>query len=545
MNKKAFTLVEIIVSIILIVLIGTTATIVTSNKNEEKKLDAITDEIILAAKVYIEVEKDEDGVIYQTGINNGGVGVTIPVRTLVNDGYLDKNILRTLEDISGTKEDEALLIASYFGENSEECNGNSMIQISPTWDTNKPKYICPSKKNNKCSTGGIQTNIIEFIDDKNIDFSKWAVPEEYYNSLNDTEKDKVNTANGIYSYYNSDTSNTYNFYRGNVNYNYLKLGKDSNGNDLIFRIIWYRKNDSSMKIILDNQIDIMIENYNNKMVKIPSTIMQLSVSSKSLKGNSNPLFQQNSSTYNSTTDSSKDNYHYYTTNNEYVFKDTNNYFNGMGSYSYSLYNTNNIYYAEMIKWFNNTTLKDIDYISDNKFCKNTKYSLNSSGTKYTYEPSNNFDCNGSSTSISGYKVGFLTYGEANMVGVGSNSLNSYEGINNYLLKGNDSIILENKNFYKEEYERDYKYEYLNQYYISKSGFSTSNLYRYDYIRNTTYEKYADYYNFDNQGNRTSNYHEYRYSLPSQSIKPALILNMSNKKLINSGTESDPFEITDK
>ena len=63
-NKNGFTLIEIIVSVVLIALIATIS-IVLVNKNSKKKYSEISKNIIRAASVYIVTEKDDNGNTYE------------------------------------------------------------------------------------------------------------------------------------------------------------------------------------------------------------------------------------------------------------------------------------------------------------------------------------------------------------------------------------------------------------------------------------------------------------------------------------------------
>ena len=84
MNKRGFTLIEIIICLVFIVGIGTVSTIiVVKNNNYNDKLVEITKKIVDAANVYINIEKDGNGNTYQNGILKGGKGVYISLEKLL------------------------------------------------------------------------------------------------------------------------------------------------------------------------------------------------------------------------------------------------------------------------------------------------------------------------------------------------------------------------------------------------------------------------------------------------------------------------------
>ena len=71
MNKKGFTIIEIIICLGIITLIGTISTVVLVKNNKDKNIEKITNNILDAAKVFANVEKDEDGNNYINEIEKG------------------------------------------------------------------------------------------------------------------------------------------------------------------------------------------------------------------------------------------------------------------------------------------------------------------------------------------------------------------------------------------------------------------------------------------------------------------------------------------
>lgn len=87
-SKKAFTLIEVIISISLIVIIGISTTILfvkKTNNKKEKEIEKVTQVLQNAASIYLSVNKD-DNVSILENIQNGGSGYVIPIKTLLKEG---------------------------------------------------------------------------------------------------------------------------------------------------------------------------------------------------------------------------------------------------------------------------------------------------------------------------------------------------------------------------------------------------------------------------------------------------------------------------
>lgn len=146
-NKKGFTLIEIIVSILLIVLIaGSVIGITLTNKNKkEEKIEEVTRKIQEAAGVYLAINKEIDSTIEQN-ILNGGSGYVIPLKTLIDEGYIGDNHIKTLED-NGVKIniDKDYMLAGVFSNTNYCDNGESTISIEPSYKLEKEStsyYLC-------------------------------------------------------------------------------------------------------------------------------------------------------------------------------------------------------------------------------------------------------------------------------------------------------------------------------------------------------------------------------------------------------------------
>ena len=247
MNKKGFTLVEIIICIALISIIGVSSTIIvikTKNKNNNvnilngtkmsAKLSNITNKILQAANVYIAVEKDGNGNTYETGIKNGGKGLYIKVQTLVDSGYLDKSLLDNLQKETNklTSELQLLAVDAVNNNDDELCNNSNAIEYTVSWsnDNDKPIYLCP------------YDNVKEKINlkDKILKDTKNMLVEniDFKETPNEPMVGKIEDNYGI-SYY----------YRGNVENNYINFA------GMCWRIVRILGN-GNVKIILEDKTTI-------------------------------------------------------------------------------------------------------------------------------------------------------------------------------------------------------------------------------------------------------------------------------------------------
>lgn len=127
-NKKAFTLIEIIVAVVLITVIsaGSVASVTYfNNKKKQETLSNMSDDIRLAANVYIETNEETKKQLYEK--NNG---VVIPLVTLENEGLID---------FKGLNVDDEYVVTLLSEE--EDCMAPSVIE---SWDFSEGKtlYVC-------------------------------------------------------------------------------------------------------------------------------------------------------------------------------------------------------------------------------------------------------------------------------------------------------------------------------------------------------------------------------------------------------------------
>ena len=250
MNKQAFTLIEIIISIVLLSILGIISIITVKINNKNNELNNISNKIIDAANVYVEIEKDENGNSYLEEVAKGAKGIKIPITTLADKGYIEKTTEEKLYTLNNTTKKDG---ESYYimfvngGTNQSYCESNQIQAISSWTIEGKTIYLCENY-NNK------DENIITKNENNNVKvhLEKFAVSKEYYDSITDSNKDNYLTykENGIFNYYNEETKKLFTYYRGAVNNNYLKLGS-KDGKDLYWRIVWYSYDEKKMKLILD------------------------------------------------------------------------------------------------------------------------------------------------------------------------------------------------------------------------------------------------------------------------------------------------------
>ena len=523
MNKKAFTLVELIIAISIIAIISTSSFILLKNSNKNDS-DELTQKVLEAAKVYISIETDEDGNSYEYGIKNGGKGLYLNVDNLVEEGYLDNKVFNDLKNnfnLQSTK--YQIFISNSIKNNTDSECETGLLSYTVSWTNNaEPIYLCDYNK----KTTPTQPNVLELLNyyKLKVEMNKNAVSKEYYESLSDDKKTAFTPdENNIYVYNAEQTDTVYIYFRGAINNNYLKLGSE-NGNDLLWRIIWL-SDQNKMKLVLDKEIPLEIKNQKGNYIRINS-------------GDKIEL-------YNCST-----NYYILNKNSTNIIKDNQLFGYDEINTKINMTNSANPYYKRMLRWYNATNLNSFNYImgTDN-FCENNYYL-----SKYysrEYHPSNTFDCiSGSYSKPSQYgsnisynqnkysgKVGFLTYGDVRRAGVtsGTNIVDS----GSYLLNDKDmSYPLSDKSeqhFYSSFSE--------SHYFIKNTGISNEDL-SLDVVG-------ADYKYFtltitDDAGNKISTksckHQSLFYYFPANSVKPAIVIDMTGKKLEGDGTKDNPFII---
>ena len=537
--KKGFTLVEIIISITLLLLMGTGVTFFFVNKNLDKNLENTTNKILEAANLYVRTEVDDNGELYLNRVMNSAKGVKITLTNLVEKGYIDKSLKDDINDNIGTpanNEDYYVMFLKGEGEKNKYCDDGSTI-ILASWTIAKDKdiFLCDNLKSN--------VNILDLHKNTKmkVSLNKFAVSKEFYDSVADANKDSYLTyqENGPFTYYNESTKVIYTYYRGAVDNNYVKLGQDSEGNDLYWRILWVSDN-NKMKLVLDNEVPLYIPNKYGQPLLMTS--------------NDNVI--TNFHSYKAPFDFSFFKYNEEEQESSKIFSvndaDFLNAFIDLGKSN--VYNT--FYNTANIKWYNTTDLKSYEYlIKTNNFCYSDCYEDN--GLTERYLQSNNFECvrgMDDDTPICKYTgnnvsspVGFLTYGDVVRSGLsGKTSLNLLNS-GNFLINSKSSFITSDKS-YANLYGTDTEYSY---YYYSINGIDSS--YTTDEIWGTGY-KYT-LKNIDTNSTLIDKYRSgssssaYRNFIMKKSIfigtalKPVIVIDTTNIKLSDAlGTKESPYEI---
>lgn len=171
-NKKGFTLIEIIVCIALIAIIGTSSFFgirLINNKIKINKLEQITDKAIEAAQVYLETNIETKNQLY-----NNGNGVSIPLKLLYNKGLLNiDNTDLTINDL----EDEYVVTFLGGSGGTENCE---QITSSASWANDKPIYLC-MKSDGSSNLAIINPNEMSNLNKINIEayYFKGAYPHNY------------------------------------------------------------------------------------------------------------------------------------------------------------------------------------------------------------------------------------------------------------------------------------------------------------------------------------------------------------------------------
>ena len=143
MNKKGFTLVEIIICLVLLTVVGTgtTVAVVTmTNKSESNVLEKNNDDFENALNIYLETHNEVIDNLY-----NNVEGAVVSLELLKNEGLIDDNL-----NIDYKKNYFVLSDAVLLSEGKETCNGQVSIKTIKSWDLSKYNtddiiYICPKK----------------------------------------------------------------------------------------------------------------------------------------------------------------------------------------------------------------------------------------------------------------------------------------------------------------------------------------------------------------------------------------------------------------
>ena len=203
MNKKGFTLVEIIICISLLVVIGVGSFIsirVVSNKIKLDKLEKMQDKIMNAVEVYIEKNRTVKNQLY-----DNRNGVVIPLNLLQNEGLID---LKGVID----KKDDDYVVAMLGDIEPNECQSP---YIKGSWQINStsaPIYICTKSDGSGSNLATIDPTKYSnktYVSNEPYYF-RGMDPNNYINISGSTYRIYyIDRDDSIYATYNSSTGKNY------------------------------------------------------------------------------------------------------------------------------------------------------------------------------------------------------------------------------------------------------------------------------------------------------------------------------------------------
>ena len=539
-NKRGFTLVEIIICVSLIAIISTISIVIfTKNKDYSN----LTKKILEAANVYIATEKDDQGNTYEYGINNGGKGVRINVNELVNKGYIDEKLYKTLEKEYKLEDDESYLVwvtNSIKGSSEKEC-GTNAHEYKVNWEKREDNvvYLCPyNKKSNEQ-----QITIKELMNNAKIkvDLEKIPVSEDYCKNHADLKCDQEDSKyttkeNGIFLLYEEESNKVYYYYRGSVNNNYLELGKNNENNSLLWRIIWIN-DDNKAKLVLDDEIQLTLKNKNGNTLSVNLGDEIFNYDTNNRHHDKYYIFNP---TYSKLQEGN-------TLNITMTYKNENL----LEKYFYYNSITNDIFYENLVNWYATTDLKKYEITDSNltgtittkdNFCINSsEYKIDSLEKTVVNKT---FECTSSSTYSS--PIGYLNYGD--VLRVGTFDINEAGG---YLLKNsNNSYPLQDIFEVHNGSNGNYIDETVRIYSFNNSGLTRKLIHSMQ--RDRVAPDIKNRYTLkDENGNiiagPTYNHGTglivdvFKFNV--NSIKPSIIIDLNNKVLTGNGTSDNPYKIS--
>ncbi len=161
MNKRGFTLFELLIIILILSLIGGTGIIIFVNTLKSSKVsqyNMITNQLIEASKVFVETDKEK-----LSELNNIGY-INIKVGDLQEAGFVDWNLINPITDeqisstyyISAVKSPASIIVYEYHGENLSPDGGSIFPTITLNGDSEI--YICNGVYN---ESGAYAESVIE------------------------------------------------------------------------------------------------------------------------------------------------------------------------------------------------------------------------------------------------------------------------------------------------------------------------------------------------------------------------------------------------
>lgn len=249
--KKGFTLIEIIISISIVLLVGTTFVVGLHNHNDDP-LD-VNEDIVGAVQTYLSVEKDINGNSYLDGVFSGGEGIIIPLEDLNTNGYLDDTIYDNI--VTNVEKKYRYVVVGF--KTSEECVSGTSITIP--WEENlveSTTYIC-GFGGGEGSSNTLYDKIIEQYDEygtTNCPVTKRSC-DDYDIIYEPKLSDKFDAT--LCKYENNNENDSVFYYKGMADQNYLKIGSNIYR---IVRTVKYDDDKTGIKIVSDTDelIDVNI-----------------------------------------------------------------------------------------------------------------------------------------------------------------------------------------------------------------------------------------------------------------------------------------------
>lgn len=272
MNKKGFTLIEIIVCVAILSLIATSfvITISKNKKNESVSYTSLEKNILNAADVLVNMKKDENNNNYAQQLNLGGQGVEIKITKLIDEGLLDISVIDKIVEEQKNKGNEikknevekyyVLVLNGSLKKEDNNCQGLNYYlswqkEIKDNWDKEITLYLCGNNPN-ESSNKKAKVEIKERNELDNYYSLKFDLKDESGSKIT---KNKDNTYDLEYAkkYYIEFTEDTI-----NSNKNYISFDE-------------YNKDNNFVYITLNN---VEITEYNNKNNKNKENIVYYDIS---------------------------------------------------------------------------------------------------------------------------------------------------------------------------------------------------------------------------------------------------------------------------
>ena len=482
---------------------------------------------------------------------------------LIDKGYVDKNVEEKLYKNTLKKDGESYYIM-FLANGSDYCDKSEITALASWMEEGKTVYLCNNYENNFNELDYIRNNL-------KIKYSnKYAVSKEYIENNNLSTSKFTSDENGIFIFnHNTKAGNfLYTYYRGVVENNYLKLGKDANGNDLFWRIVWIR-DDNKMKIVLDKTVPVNINNKSDNALDIKGQKLYKFINETSINNGEDYVFlAPRLDTFET----------YYNENRlgnvtvkyDLYLPDESKWVSDFdfNKNEGEIHQTNSFFMKKTLDWYNTTNLNEYSFITkENNFCINE--SIYEDDEWDWYYPSENFDCAKGDLSdkdspkdysklpnFYSSPVGFLTYGDALMAGLSSLSsgVNNLYDSKNYLISDNNIYPLQDLAslvFYRNNSSKRLPYKVYENYAVGVSGILKDDSYS-QQVEQKDYKVTYKIYDHTKSNvlissyNNHSSYIYYYYKFFANSIKPTMILDLTNYDLSNnSGTINDYYTIVAK